>query len=77
MEPPLSAKVIWRYLKNVFTKTKNATCRNHSQYSQAYGFATNHIMMTMGSDFQYENAHVWFQNLDKLIKYVNVQVFIL
>ncbi|CAK8687802.1 unnamed protein product [Clavelina lepadiformis] len=38
---------------------------------QAKHFKTNHIMMTMGSDFQYENAIMWFKNLDKLIKYVN------
>ena len=31
-------------------------------------------MMTMGSDFEYENANQWFKNLDKLIKYVNAQV---
>ena len=30
--------------------------------------------MTMGSDFQYENANVWFKNLDKLIQQVNAQV---
>ena len=41
---------------------------------QASMFATNHIMMTMGNDFQYENANEWFKNLDKLIKYVNAQV---
>jgi lysosomal alpha-mannosidase len=29
-------------------------------------------MMTMGSDFQYENADLWFKNLDKLIKYVQL-----
>lgn len=29
------------------------------------------IMLTMGSDFAYANAEVWFKNLDKLIKYVN------
>ena len=38
---------------------------------QAKHYATNHIMMTMGSDFQYNNAQVWYKNLDKLIKYVN------
>lgn len=27
--------------------------------------------MTMGSDFQYENANLWYKNMDKLIKYVN------
>jgi hypothetical protein len=31
-------------------------------------------MMTMGDDFEYENANEWFKNLDKLIKYVNAQV---
>ena len=31
-------------------------------------------MMTMGGDFQYENAVMWFKNLDKLIKYVNAAV---
>ena len=30
--------------------------------------------MTMGSDFQYENANTWFKNLDKLIQLVNAQV---
>ncbi len=43
-------------------------------FVQAVGFATNHIIMTMGSDFQYENANEWFKNMDKLIKYVNAQV---
>ncbi|XP_078495203.1 lysosomal alpha-mannosidase [Ciona intestinalis] len=38
---------------------------------QANHFQTNHIMMTMGSDFEYSNANVWYKNLDKLIKYVN------
>ena len=28
--------------------------------------------MTMGEDFQYENANMWYKNLDKLIKYVNM-----
>jgi hypothetical protein len=44
--------------------------------NEASGFATNHIMMTMGNDFHYENANEWFKNLDKLIRYVNAQVCI-
>ncbi|KAJ7369274.1 carbohydrate binding [Desmophyllum pertusum] len=28
-------------------------------------------MLTMGEDFQYENANTWYKNLDKLIRYVN------
>ncbi|XP_052852729.1 lysosomal alpha-mannosidase-like [Drosophila gunungcola] len=34
-------------------------------------FRTNHIMIPMGGDFQYEDAEVNFKNMDKLIKYVN------
>ena len=41
---------------------------------QAKYFVTNHIMMTMGSDFQYQNARVNFKNYDKLIRYVNERV---
>ncbi|XP_052778477.1 lysosomal alpha-mannosidase-like [Mya arenaria] len=38
---------------------------------QAKYYKTNHIMMTMGSDFEYQNAHHWYKNLDKLIHYTN------
>ena len=38
---------------------------------QANSYKTNHIIMTMGSDFQYKNAYLWYENLDKLIHYVN------
>jgi len=40
---------------------------------QAKHYSTNHIMMTMGSDFQYQNARINFKNYDKLIKYVNLR----
>ncbi|XP_068460344.1 lysosomal alpha-mannosidase [Clinocottus analis] len=41
--------------------------------SQAKVYRTDHIVMTMGSDFQYENANLWYKNLDKLIRYVNAR----
>ncbi|XP_062312069.1 lysosomal alpha-mannosidase [Osmerus eperlanus] len=41
--------------------------------AQSLVYKTNHIIMTMGSDFQYENANLWYKNLDKLIRYVNAQ----
>lgn len=39
--------------------------------NQAANYKTNHIVMTMGSDFQYQNANKWYKNLDLLIKHVN------
>ncbi|XP_032991035.1 lysosomal alpha-mannosidase isoform X1 [Rhinolophus ferrumequinum] len=41
--------------------------------AQGRYYRTNHTVMTMGSDFQYENANIWFKNLDKLIQLVNAQ----
>ncbi|XP_037084012.1 lysosomal alpha-mannosidase-like [Pollicipes pollicipes] len=40
---------------------------------QSKWYKSNNIVMTMGSDFQYQDAHVWYKNLDKLIKYVNAR----
>ena len=36
---------------------------------QAEATADNNIILTMGSDFNYEYAHEWFKNLDILIEY--------
>ena len=36
---------------------------------QSQSFRTNHIVMTMGEDFHYQDAGMWFKNMDKLIKY--------
>ena len=38
---------------------------------RAHAYSTNHILFTMGSDFQYMDARMWYKNLDKLIHYVN------
>jgi len=39
---------------------------------QAESYQSNNIMMTMGEDFNYQDANMWFKNLDKIIKYLNV-----
>ncbi|KAK7250817.1 hypothetical protein RIF29_33527 [Crotalaria pallida] len=39
--------------------------------AQANVTRTNHIMFTMGDDFQYQYAETWFKQMDKLIHYVN------
>jgi len=43
-------------------------------YEIAAAFATNHIMLTFGSDFQYQNARMNFDQMDKLIKYTVAKV---
>lgn len=40
--------------------------------TQANNTRGKHIMLTMGSDFQYEQAFEWFDNLDKLIHHTNL-----
>ncbi len=34
----------------------------------------NHVMLTMGEDFQWESAREWYKNLDKLMKYTAEKV---
>lgn len=37
----------------------------------ASAYATDNVIMTMGSDFNYVSARSWYKNLDKLIYHVN------
>ena len=36
---------------------------------QRKAYDTDNILVTMGGDFNYQDANMWFKNLDKLIKY--------
>lgn len=58
--PEYNAKELVRYFLKLAT-------------DQGKLYRTKHTVMTMGSDFQYENANTWFKNLDKLIQLVNAQ----
>jgi lysosomal alpha-mannosidase len=53
---------------NVDQKVNDFIQYTMNQYEK---YNTNSLIMTMGSDFQYSNAHMWYKNLDKLIHYVN------
>lgn len=37
---------------------------------QRKGFRTNNVLITMGSDFNYQNANANFKNIDKLMRYL-------
>jgi len=39
-------------------------------WNKDYG-NTNHVLMPMGGDFQYQESELWFSNMDKLIKEIN------
>lgn len=34
-------------------------------------YLTNHVMMPMGGDFEYSNAHIYFDSIDRMIRYTN------
>lgn len=34
-------------------------------------YRSDHLMHTMGEDFNYANALMWYKNMDKLINYIN------
>ncbi|CAG5117924.1 unnamed protein product, partial [Candidula unifasciata] len=40
---------------------------------EAAWYRTNHLIATMGSDFNYVQAHMFFKEMDKLIEYVNAR----
>ncbi|CAG2181800.1 unnamed protein product, partial [Oppiella nova] len=42
-------------------------------YAKVYSnyYATNNVLFPMGTDFFYQDANMWFKNMDKLIKYSN------
>lgn len=45
--------------------------------SQALSYRTNNVIVTMGGDFTYQDAVMWYKNLDKLIEWVFVEIIFL
>nr|XP_021532459.1 lysosomal alpha-mannosidase [Aotus nancymaae] len=64
---------VWRTPKSEYNVKELVDYFLNVATAQSRYYLTNHIVMTMGSDFQYENANMWFKNLDKLIRLVNAQ----
>ncbi|XP_034247479.1 lysosomal alpha-mannosidase-like isoform X2 [Thrips palmi] len=50
--------------------TKAADFLNYVK-AQAQFYSSGNVILTMGGDFTYQAAHFWYQNLDKLIRYIN------
>ncbi|XP_018323357.1 lysosomal alpha-mannosidase-like [Agrilus planipennis] len=36
-------------------------------------YRSNNVLVTMGEDFNYQDANIWFKNLDKLIMHINLK----
>ena len=51
----------------------DAKAKEFVDYFKAQGnhYRTTNLMHTMGEDFNYANAKLWYKNIDKLIKYIN------
>ncbi|KAK7789693.1 hypothetical protein R5R35_011514 [Gryllus longicercus] len=41
--------------------------------NQTKRYVTKNIILTMGGDFTYQDAKMWYSNLDKMIRYVNLR----
>ncbi|CAG2165196.1 unnamed protein product, partial [Oppiella nova] len=52
--------------QNAEQKTQ-AFIQNAQNWNKDYG-NTNHVLVTMGDDFQYKTANTWFENMDRLVK---------
>jgi lysosomal alpha-mannosidase len=37
----------------------------------ALHFRSNNLLHTLGQDFTFSNARLWYKNIDKLINYIN------
>ncbi|XP_060520800.1 lysosomal alpha-mannosidase-like [Cylas formicarius] len=38
-------------------------------------YATTNLLVPMGNDFNYQNAEMWYKNMDRLMKYINSRTF--
>ncbi|XP_050359941.1 lysosomal alpha-mannosidase-like [Nymphalis io] len=45
------------------------------RYRQAPSYNTNHVMVMMGKRLGYFDAKIWFENIEKLIDYVNKKTY--
>lgn len=57
-----------------FTKCNLFQAQDFLKFAQTQSryYQTNNIIITMGDDFNYQDALSYFSNLDRLIKYVSI-----
>ena len=61
----MSSKILCHLLYHNFFQVKNFVM---FAQEQAQFYTSNNIILTMGGDFTYQDAAMYFKNLDKLIK---------
>ncbi len=57
-------------LDNYNLNTKSQTLVDYFK-NQSLHYRSSNLFHTLGEDFQYSNARMWYKNFDKLIKYIN------
>jgi len=65
MVASLVIKNVWHLLYHNFFQVKNFV---KFAQEQAQYYTSNNIILTMGDDFTYQDAAMYFKNLDKLVK---------
>jgi hypothetical protein len=65
-----------KYDKNLDGYNLDKKSESFANYFRAMSthYRSNHLLHTLGSDFQYSNARMWFMNMDRILDYINNNV---
>ncbi|XP_060519907.1 lysosomal alpha-mannosidase-like [Cylas formicarius] len=57
---------------NLHTRAQNFT---DLAFQRLLSYSTSNVLIPMGNDFAYQDAEMWYKNIDKLIRYINNNTF--